>query len=223
MTSYDRSQGGGVLLTPASEKVDNGSADYKAPHSAAFAERRPVQMLPMGGDTSASGGHRISSSRSPPEAVAPAPAADRADSPRRYPDAAVASLVDTLRVSSKLLIGEREHRLYVLAPEKISYIEAHGNYVKFHVGNAEYISYDTIKRLAPFLADAGFVRIERSILINIRAILYAQRAARHTYVFTLVCGATVHSGPAYLNDMLRILPFEPRTRKAVNRTFINRC
>jgi len=106
----------------------------------------------------------------------------------------------------QLLVGERERRFYVLKPEKIDYIESHGNYVKFHTGNTEYICRDSVKRLAPALAHSGFLRIERSLVINTHAIHYVQRMGRGTYAFTLVSGACLHSGAAYREDILRVLP-----------------
>ncbi len=106
----------------------------------------------------------------------------------------------------RLLVGERQHRLYVLDPEKIEYIESHGNYVRFHIGDTDYISRDSVKRLAGTLADRGFVRIERSLLLNLRAILYAQRVGRGTYSFTLVSGSCLHSGATYRHEILRVLP-----------------
>jgi DNA-binding LytR/AlgR family response regulator len=110
------------------------------------------------------------------------------------------------QAAPSLLVGEREHRLYILKPEKIDYVEAHGNYVKFHVARAEYISRDSVKRLSMSLAESGFVRIERSLLVNISAISYAQRAARGTFAFTLLSGACLRSGSSYRERILRVLP-----------------
>ncbi|MBV9345806.1 MAG: response regulator transcription factor [Gammaproteobacteria bacterium] len=107
---------------------------------------------------------------------------------------------------SGVLVGERERRLYILDPEKIEYVESHGNYVKFHVGDVEYISRNSVKQLASGLARCGFLRIQRSVLINIRAILYAQRDGRGTYAFTLVSGQCLHSGATYRSEILRALP-----------------
>jgi DNA-binding LytR/AlgR family response regulator len=112
-----------------------------------------------------------------------------------------------------LLVGEREHRLYVLEPGRIDYVEAHGNYVKFHSGGAQYISRDSVKRLAAQLADAGFVRIERSLLVNLRAIQYAQRAGRGSYLFTLLSGAVVRSGARYRDQILRLLPLAHHSQR----------
>jgi two-component system LytT family response regulator len=110
------------------------------------------------------------------------------------------------QAAPSLLVGEREHRLYILKPEKIDYVEAHGNYVKFHVARAEYISRDSVKRLSVVLADTGFIRIERSLLINVSAICYAQRAGRGTFAFTLLSGACLRSGSSYREGILRVLP-----------------
>ena len=107
----------------------------------------------------------------------------------------------------KLLVGQRHHRLYPLHVEKIDYIEADGNYVTITAGNSEYISRDSIKRLSMDLADFGFVRIDRSILLNIRAVEFAEPAGHGTLAFTLCSGACLHSSRSYRDAVLRILPW----------------
>lgn len=114
-----------------------------------------------------------------------------------------------------LLVGEREHRLYVLTPENVEYIEAQGNYVKLHASGADYISRDTINRLAITLADRGFLRIERSLIVNVRAIAYAQRAGQGTYLFILRSGASLRSGKRYRAEILRVIPLAQPTRRSV--------
>jgi two-component system LytT family response regulator len=107
----------------------------------------------------------------------------------------------------KLLVGERQHRLYPLDPEKIDYIESDGNYVTIRTGNLEYISRDSIKRLAADLADLGFVRIERSLLVNIKAVQYAESVGHGKLAFTLSSGACLHSTVTYREAILRVLPW----------------
>jgi two-component system LytT family response regulator len=106
----------------------------------------------------------------------------------------------------RLLVGEREHRLYPMHPETIDYIESDGNYVTILSGNAKYISRDTIKRLAADLADVGFIRIERSLLVNIRAIAYVEAIGRGMFAFTLSSGCVLHSGSSYRDSILSRLP-----------------
>jgi two-component system, LytTR family, response regulator len=107
----------------------------------------------------------------------------------------------------KLLVGERQRRLYPLDVEKIDYVEADGNYVTIRVGEKEYISRDSIKRLAADLADFGFVRIDRSILLNIRAVQFAEPTGHGTLAFTLSSGACLHSSKTYRETIVRLLPW----------------
>ena len=108
------------------------------------------------------------------------------------------------------LIGEREHRLYPLEPQRIDYVEAAGNYVKYRVGNAEYIAREAIKRLDAALRPLGFVRIARSLLVNIRAIAYAEPTGRGTFAFTLHAGACLHSTLSFRDNILAALPLRRR-------------
>jgi len=108
------------------------------------------------------------------------------------------------------LVGEREHRLYPLDPLAIDYVESAGNYVTYHVAGVEYICRESIKHLAAVLAPAGFVRIERSLLLNVRAIAYAQPLGHGSFVFTLTNGARVQSGHAYRDTILAALPLRRR-------------
>lgn len=77
--------------------------------------------------------------------------------------------------------------------ESIDYIEFDGNYVTIRTGNSKYISRDTIKRLSVDLSDVGFVRIERSLLVNIGAVSYVESVGRGTFAFTLSSVLCLHS------------------------------
>ncbi|HEY2782391.1 MAG TPA: LytTR family DNA-binding domain-containing protein [Steroidobacteraceae bacterium] len=108
-----------------------------------------------------------------------------------------------------LLVGERQHRLYPLDAKKIDYIEADGNYVTIRIGNCEYISRDSVKRLSSELARVGYVRISRSLLVNIRSVLFLETAGHGAYAFTLTSGACLYSTSAYRAEILHTLPLAP--------------
>jgi two-component system LytT family response regulator len=118
----------------------------------------------------------------------------------------------------KLLIGEREHRLYPINAEAVDYIESDGNYVTIRSGNAKYISRDSLKRLSADLAECGFIRIERSLLVNIRAVLYVEPVGRGTFAFTLSSGTCLHSSASYRDSILRILPMRRFSGRRVSRS-----
>ncbi|HTT03189.1 MAG TPA: LytTR family DNA-binding domain-containing protein [Steroidobacteraceae bacterium] len=108
--------------------------------------------------------------------------------------------------SARVLIGERERRLYPLDPEKVEYIESDGNYVTIRTSGAAYISRDSIKRLATSLAACGFIRIERSLLLNVRAVAYAEPLGRGAFAFTLSSGSCIRSSATYRDAILQVLP-----------------
>ncbi len=123
-------------------------------------------------------------------------------------------------VKRNLLVAERGRRLYLLKPEKIDYVEAHGNYVKLGVAGNEYIKRDTIKRLSITLAGSGFFRIARSVLINIAAVLYVERVGQGVFAFTLTSGGCMRSGARYRKDILQVLPLtkvSPRSSRSTER------
>ncbi len=106
----------------------------------------------------------------------------------------------------RLLLGERDHRVYPLRADSIDYIESDGNYVIMRSGSSNYTSRDSLKRLSDELQDLGFVRIGRSLLVNIRAVSYVEAAGRGTFKFTLSSGPTVHSSSSYRGSILGVLP-----------------
>ena len=122
----------------------------------------------------------------------------------------------------RFLVGERQHRLYPLEVEKIDYIEAHGNYVTIRSGNFDYIRRDSIKRLAAYLAECEFMRIERSLLLNVRAVAYAQVASHGSFAFTLSSGECVQSSSSYRDTILSVLPLVPLSRRN-ERNNVPRC
>jgi two-component system LytT family response regulator len=110
------------------------------------------------------------------------------------------------RDRNPLLIGERQHRQYLLDPARVEYVEAEGNYVIFHVASREYLSRDTLKRLELILRACGFLRIENSLLLNVGAIEYAVPFGRGRFVFTLQSGTTLRSSLTYRAGILSRLP-----------------
>jgi two-component system LytT family response regulator len=112
------------------------------------------------------------------------------------------------------LVGERDHRLYPLDPVQIDFVESAGNYVKYHLAQHSYIARESIKRLTAMLAQVGFIRIERSLLVNVRAIAYAQTIGHGTFAFTLTSEQRLLSGYSYRDDILSALPLRRRVPRA---------
>jgi two-component system LytT family response regulator len=116
-------------------------------------------------------------------------------------------------VAPRFLVGERQRRLYPLDPKSIDYIEADGNYVTLRAGKVEYLSRDSIKRLSMQLAELGFIRIERSLLVNAAAVLYAEVLGHGTFALTLSSGVCLHSSAAYRDSILHIIPLPALSKR----------
>jgi two-component system LytT family response regulator len=121
--------------------------------------------------------------------------------------------INSMPVSPRFLVGERQRRLYPLDPKSIDYIEADGNYVTLRAGKVEYLSRDSIKRLSMQLAELGFIRIERSLLVNAAAVSYAEVAGHGTFALMLSSGVCLHSSAAYRDSILRIIPLPALSKR----------
>jgi DNA-binding LytR/AlgR family response regulator len=115
--------------------------------------------------------------------------------------------------SPRFLVGERQRRLYPLDPKSIDYIEADGNYVTLRAGKVEYLSRDSIKRLSIQLAELGFIRIERSLLVNAAAVSYAEVAGHGAFALTLRSGVCLHSSAACRDSISRIIPLPTLSKR----------
>jgi two-component system LytT family response regulator len=66
----------------------------------------------------------------------------------------------------RILVRSPE-RIVFLKPEEIDYAEAAGNYVVLHAGKERHILRETTSAMEGRLAPAGFMRISRSVIVNL--------------------------------------------------------
>lgn len=79
-------------------------------------------------------------------------------------------------------------RILFLKPEEISRVEAAGNYVVLHAGKDQHILRETISAMEARLAPAGFMRVSRSVLVNLACIREIQPAGSGRYSLLLKTG-----------------------------------
>jgi two-component system, LytTR family, response regulator len=104
--------------------------------------------------------------------------------------------------SLRQITGEKAQRLYFLDVETIDYVESEANYVALHVDDERYLARNTMKHLTGVLGPLGFVRIERSLLINLRRVAFAERLDRGAFVFTLRNGRRLVSSSTYRKGIM---------------------
>jgi two-component system LytT family response regulator len=92
--------------------------------------------------------------------------------------------------------------------EDVDWIEAAENYVELHAGRVSYLLHVTMNTLEKSLDPEVFLRIHRSIIVNLGRIKDLQSAAHGEYVITLRDGARLQSGRNY-SSRLRALIINP--------------
>lgn len=80
-------------------------------------------------------------------------------------------------------------RILFLKPEEIDRVEAAGNYVVLHSGKEQHILRETISAMEGRLAPVGFMRISRSVIVNLACIREVQPVSSGRYSLLLKNGA----------------------------------
>jgi len=92
--------------------------------------------------------------------------------------------------------------------EDVDWIEAAENYVQLHTGRASHLIHVTMNAFEKSLDPEIFLRIHRSVIVNVRRIKELQPVLHGEYAITLQSGVRLQSGRMY-NEKLRALADNP--------------
>ena len=110
----------------------------------------------------------------------------------RRPDPHLATLLEHLHATApagqRILIRTPE-RILFLKPDEIDHVEAAGNYVIVQAGKDRHIQRETTAAMEARLAPAGFMRINRSIIINLARVREVQPVGPGQFAVLLKSGA----------------------------------
>jgi two-component system LytT family response regulator len=96
----------------------------------------------------------------------------------------------------------------LLDVDEVDWIGGAENYVELHAGRASHLLQVTMSTLEKSLDPASFLRVHRSIIVNLGRIKELQSAAHGEYVITLRDGTRLKSGRTY-SSRLRDLANNP--------------
>jgi two-component system, LytTR family, response regulator len=96
-------------------------------------------------------------------------------------------------------------RVFFLRVDEIEWIEAAANYVKLHVGKESHLLRETINGLAAKLNPDKFLRIHRSIIINLECVKELQPWSHGDYVIILQDGTQLTSSRNYREQLRKLL------------------
>ncbi len=99
------------------------------------------------------------------------------------------------------LVVKATGRIFFLKTEEVDWIEAAGNYVRLNSGKDAHLIRDTMSALEAKLDPSRFVRIHRSIIVNIDKIKEFQHWFNGEYVIELVDGQKLTSSRGYRENV----------------------
>ncbi len=91
---------------------------------------------------------------------------------------------------------------------EVEWMEAAGNYVQLHARGSAHLLHVTMNTLEKSLDPEVFLRVHRSVIVNVRRIRSLEPAMHGEYVVTLESGVRLESGRAY-SERLRALTVNP--------------
>jgi two-component system LytT family response regulator len=103
------------------------------------------------------------------------------------------------------LVVKSEGRVLFLKMHEIDWIEAAANYVKLQAGSQSYLLREGISHIAARLDATQFLRIHRSIIVNINRIKELQPCNRGEYMVVLTNGKELSCSRGYRAQLQRLI------------------
>jgi len=94
-------------------------------------------------------------------------------------------------IGPRVLVKSPE-RILFLKPDEIDHIEACGNYVILYSGKEKHMVRETMTAMEARLSNSGFMRINRSVILNLSRIKELQPIAAGEYVVILKTGTRLN-------------------------------
>jgi two-component system LytT family response regulator len=122
---------------------------------------------------------------------------------------ALASLVEGAAMPYlKRLAVRATGRIFFVEVAEIEWFQAAENYVELHTARGAHLLHVAMNTLEKSLDPETFLRIHRSLLVNLRRIRELQPATHGEYVVVLESGARLQSGRTY-HERIRALTVNP--------------
>jgi two-component system LytT family response regulator len=125
-------------------------------------------------------------------------------------DERVARLIEYLQrgappgLSDRILV-KSSGEVFFLKPEEIDWVEAEGDYMKFHVAGRSHLMRETMARLSGRLDPRRFVRIHRSTIVNIDRVHKLSPSIAGDYTVHLRDGTRLRLSRGFHNGLAELL------------------
>jgi two-component system LytT family response regulator len=98
-----------------------------------------------------------------------------------------------------------QHKIVLVPTQTIDWIHAADDYVQLHARGRSYLLHDTLNKLAAKLDPKIFLRIHRSVVVNLQAIREITPGAHGEFAIALQDGSELRSGRTYCETMRQLL------------------
>jgi two-component system, LytTR family, response regulator len=131
----------------------------------------------------------------------------RLATPTRGSDDHVRALLDAIRAERQAdrVAIRTEQGVYFVRIEELDWIEADGNYLKLHGGAQSHTLRETLKNFERRLDPARFLRVHRSVIVNIDSIQRLEPWFHGEYVIVLRDGKKLMSSRTYSHRLQAVL------------------
>ena len=106
--------------------------------------------------------------------------------------------------AARILVRDRD-RMFFVATTDVDWFQAAGNYVRLHVGDQQHLIRSTITELQQRLDPQRFVRIHRSVILNLARLRQVQLWIGGDYLAILNDGQKLKVSRTHRDDLLRPL------------------
>jgi two-component system LytT family response regulator len=102
--------------------------------------------------------------------------------------------------SKRLVVRDRE-RLVFVDPAEVRWFEVYGNYLRLVLDGRQLLLRETLGALATRLDGGTFVRISRSVIVNLRHVETVRRQGSGQFEFRMLGGGVLLSSRRYRRDV----------------------
>jgi two-component system LytT family response regulator len=107
--------------------------------------------------------------------------------------------------TSDRILVKSSGEIFFLKAEEIDWIEAEGDYMKFHVSGRAHLMRETMARLESRLDGKNFIRIHRSTIVNLDRVRKLSPASAGEYTVVLVDGTKLKLSRGYHDRVAALL------------------
>ena len=98
-----------------------------------------------------------------------------------------------------------DRKVHFVKEHEIVFVEAAGNYVHVNLGPDSLLTRSSLNKVESMLSAERFVRIHRSVIVNLDQVCHLEPQAGGEYVLTLHGGKQLKASRRHVGDLLKLI------------------